>query len=102
MNLGQISSHATPPLPPSMDVGRAGAGASKDLPFSHLVSQFIHDADQQQHAVTQDVHRLITGETDNVHDVAISIAKADVAFRMLMEVRDQLIRSYQEVMRMQV
>ncbi|MEZ6064730.1 MAG: flagellar hook-basal body complex protein FliE [Planctomycetaceae bacterium] len=48
-----------------------------------------------------EVERLVTGETDNIHDLVVSVARADIAFRFL-EVRDQLISSYQEVMRMQI
>lgn len=102
MNVGPVSSQPVTSLPPSFDVVRSGSGPSRELPFSQLISQFIQDADREQHAVTHHVNQLITGETDNIHDIAISIARADVTFRMVMEIRDQLIRSYQEVMRMQV
>jgi flagellar hook-basal body complex protein FliE len=76
--------------------------AASGVPFAQLMSDFLHEADQQQHAVTLGVDQLMTGEADNIHDLAITIAQADIAFRLVMEVRDKLISAYQEVMRMQV
>ena len=52
--------------------------------------------------VEDKVQELVTGQTDSIHDVVLSASQADLAFRLVMEVRDQLIASYQDVMRMQV
>lgn len=77
--------------------------ASKDgVPFAQVMSQFLQGVDQQQHSVTQDIQNLATGDADNIHQIAINVAQADIAFRMAMEVRDKVISAYQEVMRMQV
>lgn len=102
MNVGPISSQSIHGLPQSPDSSRAGQSTSGQVPFSQVISQFLSEANQQQHSMTQNVNSLVTGETDDIHNVAVSIAKADIAFRLVMEVRDQLISSYQEVMRMQV
>ncbi|MCA9067156.1 MAG: flagellar hook-basal body complex protein FliE, partial [Planctomycetaceae bacterium] len=48
------------------------------------------------------IRDLVTGETDSIHDVVLTASQADLAFRLVMEIRDRLIASYQEVMRMQV
>ena len=66
------------------------------------MTRMLHEADQPQQVVTQDMNNLLAGQVDNIHDVAINVAKADVAFRLVMEVRDKLIAAYQDVMRMQV
>ena len=59
-------------------------------------------ARQQQRQVDAELQKVVTGETDHVHDLVVSVAKADLALRLVIEVRDQLISSYQEVMRMQM
>ncbi len=38
----------------------------------------------------------------DLHEVMIAGAKADVSFRMLLQVRNKVISAYEEVMRMQV
>ncbi len=73
-----------------------------ELPFVSMVSDMIHEVDAQQQVVAADVQKLANGEVDNLQQVATNVAKADLSFRFLMELRDRLITSYQEIMRMQV
>lgn len=93
-----------PPLPPQSPapVAPSGGGGAGPSGFGDLVSQFLQDANNQQLQVGSQIESLATGQTDNVHDVVLSVAKADLAFRLVMEIRNRLISSYQELMRMQV
>ena len=45
---------------------------------------------------------LATGESDNIQGVVMSAAQADLAIRMVIEMRNRLVNTYQEIMRMQV
>jgi flagellar hook-basal body complex protein FliE len=80
----------------------AAPARSGDVPFGDVVTNMLGEANSQQHNIGLEVQKLISGESDSVHDVVLSIAQADLAFRMVMQIRDQLISSYQEIMRMQV
>ncbi|MFV0443794.1 MAG: flagellar hook-basal body complex protein FliE [Planctomycetaceae bacterium] len=73
-----------------------------DLPFSQLLTNALEDVNQQQQQVGVELQRLTNGESEHVHDLVVSAAKADLGLRMVLEVRDQLIASYQEIMRMQM
>jgi flagellar hook-basal body complex protein FliE len=42
------------------------------------------------------------GDTDQLHQSVIAMQEAGVAFSMMVEVRNKLVESYQELMRMQV
>jgi flagellar hook-basal body complex protein FliE len=66
------------------------------------MSSFLNDVNNQHAAANDALRQLVTGEADNVHDVVLSMAKADLAFRMVLEIRNRLTESYQEIMRMQV
>ena len=48
------------------------------------------------------VNRIVAGEEDDLHEVMISAEEASVAFELLMEIRNKILESYQEIMRMQV
>jgi len=81
------------------------AGVSEgghDLPFADLIKDLVQNTNNQQGQVEESVKQLIAGETDSIHDVVLSASQADLAFRLVMEIRDRLIASYQEVMRMQM
>lgn len=102
MEVGPIQTPAVRGPGPVGEPGSTVARGSGGVPFAQLMSHFLQDANQQQQAVTHGLHELVSGNADNVHDVAIRVAQADISFRMVMEIRDQLISAYQEVMRMQV
>ena len=97
---------------PISSIGQVGAGQSAaptgtaktghKLPFADLVNDLLTNANGQQAEVKESVNQLVTGETDSIHDVVLTAAQADLAFRLVMEVRDRLISSYQEIMRMQM
>ena len=46
--------------------------------------------------------KVLTGETSNVHQAMIAVQESSVAFSLMVEVRNKLVDSYQELMRMQV
>ena len=76
--------------------------APGDLPFADLVKGLIQDTSNKQDEVNNSVKQVVSGETDSIHDVVLTASKADLAFRLVMEIRNRLISSYQEIMRMQV
>lgn len=90
------------PVDNSAPAGAAQPASPGEVPFAGLVQQFLQDVNQQQLTVTTDVNNLVSGKTDNIHEMALHVAQADIAFRMALEVRDKLISAYQELMRMQV
>jgi len=45
---------------------------------------------------------MLAGETTDVHDVMIATEEAGLAFNLMVEIRNKLVESYQELMRMQV
>jgi flagellar hook-basal body complex protein FliE len=44
---------------------------------------------------------LLQGDRQDVHNVMISVEKADVAFQLMMQVRNKIVSAYQEISRMQ-
>jgi flagellar hook-basal body complex protein FliE len=90
---------AMPAVPASVPVQPAAAGGD---PFSQLVSQLITDANGQQLQSNEALNNFVTGRSDNVQDLVLSVAKADLSFRLVLEIRNRLIDAYQDVMRMQM
>lgn len=89
-------------ISPSAGQSAGAAKGGHELPFADLVQDLIQDTNNQQGKVEESVKQLITGKTDSIHDVVLTASQADLAFRLVMEIRDRLIASYQEVMRMQM
>jgi flagellar hook-basal body complex protein FliE len=74
-----------------------GAGVFRDL-FSRTVQEVQA---YQQNAV-QSVDSFLSGESENLHTVALATQRAELSFEMFVQVRNKLVQAYQEVMRMQV
>ena len=78
------------------------SNSTGDLPFADLVKSLVQETSGQQAAVGESVRQLVTGESDSIHDVVLTASKADLAFRLVMEIRNRLMASYEEIMRMQI
>jgi flagellar hook-basal body complex protein FliE len=79
------------------------SGSTREgLPFTDLLKGIVNETDKQQQIADTGVTQLVTGEAESIHEVVLTTARADLAFRLMMEIRNRLIASYQEVMRMQI
>ena len=56
----------------------------------------------KQSAAGDAVNGLLSGKNVSLHQAMISMEEASVSFQMMVEVRNKLLDSYQELMRMQV
>jgi flagellar hook-basal body complex protein FliE len=70
--------------------------------FSDLLSEQLRKIEGNQQLADNAVQQLTTGQTDNVQDVVLTMAEADLTFRFAVELRNRLLESYQEILRMQV
>lgn len=48
------------------------------------------------------LRKLAIGETNNIHQVMMTLEKAKLSFQLMMQVRNKALEAYQEVMRMQL
>ena len=79
----------------------AGSGSAK-AKFSSFLESAVAEVDGKMKAADAEKTKLFTGETNNLHQAMISMQEASVAFSLMVEVRNKLVESYQEIMRMQV
>jgi flagellar hook-basal body complex protein FliE len=69
--------------------------------FNEVLKKAIEDVDGLEKDADKTVADLIGGGETNIHEAMIALQKADVSFKVLMEVRDKIVSAYKEVMRMQ-
>jgi flagellar hook-basal body complex protein FliE len=77
------------------------SGASSGS-FSNVLENAVSEINQKMQAADTAKTSLLTGETSNVHQAMIAVQESNVAFSLMVEVRNKLVDSYQELMRMQV
>jgi len=87
--LGNIST----PQPGAAQGGRA---------FSDFLGQMVQDVNAKQAAASRAVEGVLTGQNVPLHQAMIAMEEASVSFQLMVEVRNKLLESYQELMRMQI
>lgn len=88
--LGQLG--ATSPTPPTGAVGKSDPAA-----FKNMLVDSIQQVNTMQQDANQAVESLFTGGETNPAEVLTAVQKADMAFRMMMQVRNKLVAAYQEI-----
>ncbi len=75
-----------------------GTGAAS---FGDALAGAIRSADSLQVAADDQVAQVAAGG-GNLHEMALSLEKADVSMRVLLKARNKLLDAYNEVMRMSI
>lgn len=78
------------------------SGAGNGGGFSNFIERAIGEVDAKLQAADSEKTKVLTGESNNLHQAVIAMQEANVAFTLMVEVRNKLVESYQELMRMQV
>lgn len=89
-------------LEPGLEVGAPRSIEGVGSSFSDLLGRFVTDVNNRQVASGQAVQGLQTGQATSLHEAMIAMEEASVSFHLMVEVRNKLLESYQEMMRMQV
>lgn len=79
--------------------GSATAGTQS---FGKTLGSFISEVDTQIKTSGEERNKVLTGETTNLHQAMIASQEASISFTFMVELRNKLVESYQELMRSQV
>lgn len=108
-NIGSITPLTASPLTridaPQAKMGIDLAGLPKNGSggsFGQMLDGVVSTVETKQSQAQDLTRKVLLGETDQLHQSTISMQEASVAFSMMIEVRNKLVESYQELMRMQV
>jgi flagellar hook-basal body complex protein FliE len=77
-------------------------GSEKSSGFGEVLKDAISTVNELQKQSDQEIQKLMTGESTDLHTTVIAMQKADISFQMMMQVRNKIVQAYQEIMRMQV
>ena len=85
---------------PSIQGPQKVNGPSDD--FGSMVTNMVNSVDAKGKAAKTELNRMMLGESDNIHQSMIAMQESGLAFTMLVEVRNKLVSSFQELMKMPV
>jgi flagellar hook-basal body complex protein FliE len=83
--------------------GMPGAREASNIPdFKGLLKQQIAQVNELQRDAKEAVEDLAAGRRDDLESVIVATEKADVAFKMLLQVRNKVMDAYEEVKQIRV
>jgi flagellar hook-basal body complex protein FliE len=86
-----------PLSPPAMPLVQPQQAATGAQPFKNILLEAIDQVNSMQSEANQAVEQLITGGDVNPAEVLTTLQKADISFRMMLQIRNKLVQAYQEV-----
>jgi flagellar hook-basal body complex protein FliE len=96
---------ATPlqPVSPLEMPGQTGTSAKPaEVSFNDVLRESIVRVENSAAQASAMVENFISGDTQDLHTVALAAQKAGLELDMFLQVRNKLVQAYQEVMRMQL
>ena len=82
------------------EVPTAGAGG---VDFAQVLKSTIEQVNQTQQQADDMAAKFAAGDSSaNLHEVMISLQKANLSFQEMVQVRNKLVTAYHDVMSMQV
>ena len=92
-----LQSSSITPLPSAFEPVNEAQGS-----FGSMVNQGLSQVNQQLLTSETDLQALATGDVQNLHQIMIRLEESRLSFQLLLQVRNRLLESYQDIMKMQV
>lgn len=70
--------------------------------FASTLGDAVDRVDAIQKAANDQIASFVAGENENLHEVMIALNEAELTFQLMTEVRNRMLDTYHELMRMQV
>ena len=94
------------PVAPAGDAATGATGATGAAKGPGSFGEVLKDSLAQVNALQKEadgaIQALATGATGTLHDTMLAIQRAELSFKLMMQVRNKIVEAYQEILRMQV
>ena len=91
-----VSSGGLQGISPATSPSKAGSG------FASALEGAIQSVEQPGQNANKAIQNFLNGDGEDLHNVALSVQQASLAFDLGLQVRNKIVSAYQEVMRMQM
>ena len=93
-NFGSIGSFQ---LPEISKPGTAGSASG----FGDALQSALGNVNQLSGSAEQQITSMLQGGSTDMSSVMVAVEKADVAFQLMMQVRNKIVSAYQDIEKMQ-
>lgn len=93
---------ADSPVPPLRTEGLGASPSAAPADFGSVFDKMVSAVDTKQREASEITRQVLLGDNDQLHQSVIAMQEAGVAFQLMVETRNKVVESYQELMRMPV
>ena len=86
----------------SLNGNKTSGEDSEKLDFFGMLEKGIKEVNTSSKVAEKASMDLATGKSSNIHETMLAVTKAELGFNMMVQLRNKVIESYQEVERMQI
>jgi len=90
------------PSPLAQPIAPQTASGAQQGSFTKLLMQSLEHVNQMQQNADRAVEQLVTGGDVNMAEVMTSVQKADLTFKLMMQIRNKLVQAYQEIQEVRI
>ncbi|HAV61093.1 MAG TPA: flagellar hook-basal body complex protein FliE [Verrucomicrobiales bacterium] len=102
------------PLPERLDAAKAiplseleklsagQATSAQPGSFDSFLGRFVNEVNDRQVNAASTAREMMAGGDVSLHQAMLAMEEASVSFQLMVQVRNKLLESYQEIMRMQL
>ena len=87
---------------PGAGGGAKPSGLHDGIPFKSMFETALQNVEETNAARQQDTMALVLGEVDDLAAVNNNSVRAELAFQMMVQMRNRVLDAYQEIMRLNV
>lgn len=82
--------------------GLEGGPSEGGKTFGEFLQDSIGQVNSLQQEANVAMEKLASGESQNLHETLLAVEKAEIAFKMMNQVRTKVLDAYREIMKMQI
>ena len=68
--------------------------------FGKAVEKYMSEVNDLQNGSDESIVNMLTGKNQDINSVVSAVAKADMSFKLLVNVRNKIIEAYKQTMQM--
>jgi flagellar hook-basal body complex protein FliE len=89
---------SSPLVSPGLNLqGPAAPVPEGQAPFKNVLLEALDQVNSMQQQADAAVEQLVTGGDVNPAEVLTTLQKADMSFKLMLQIRNKLVQAYQEV-----
>ena len=91
-----------PPVAPARAPAAPSATQPQGKDFQDHFKQALGEVNELTQQADQAIRQLVGEGKGDLQETIVAMEKADVSFRLMMQIRNKILEAYQEIVRMQV